>query len=225
MAASLESLPPRMFWADRFSVAAGLLALGSAFLLLGAWAFQFVEYSLVDLPSWVLMGGSLFAVPLHLLAWHALWDAVDGVSVNGSRRFMRRVFRFSLAAFAAGLAIVLILAPFGWLTSMGGFFPYIPFVWAPVVICHSVIFVHACRLLRAERFPVWLGSGVLFGVAVFGLGMLAFPGLSHRPTWLMAGLTAPGYALVSFGWKRVAFRKPDPASTHGGRCASTLVAD
>jgi len=213
-----------MFWADRFSVAAGLLALGSAFLLLGAGAFQFDSRWWVEFPLWVLMGGSLFAVPLHLFAWHALGDGVDSVSVNGSRRFMSRVFRFSLAAFAAGLAIVLILAPFGWLTSMGGFFPYISFVWAPVVICHSVIFVHACRLLRAGRFPVWLGSGLLIGVAVVGLGMLAFPGLSHRPTWLMAGLTAPGYALVAFGWRRVATRKPDPASIGGRLHASTLVA-
>lgn len=193
----------RKIRAGRFFVASLLLALGSVLLFFGSLTFLGEIDALHP----------VFTVPallLHGVGWYSLFLACRDDA------WLYRAYLSSLGAFALGLSTLFIifpgqgvLAPLGLEAMIGLFFPYVPSVYAPVVLVHSVLFALARVRLLDGRAATLVAIGIfsLMALAAFALWSQT-QNLPPISSWLrlrpwpvvLAGMTAIGYSLVSAGF-------------------------
>lgn len=181
-----------------------MMALGSLCLLLGSALriLGFDPIGFIVVPFTVV---TIVGFVLHLFGWVGLNDA----SVWPA---MRVTFAASLVGFVVGVIVFLATVPnFGFFLLFGGWvmLPYTPFVWAPVVIAHAVLFLHFYARLGSGPPLLLLGSFALASVAGIGLVFqiaflpeVAAAGFSADSAlrWLsvLAGLTAVGYGIAAY---------------------------
>lgn len=176
--------------AGRLSLAAALLGLGALLLLPG--------------PTFALTGLGLLAASIHIWAWFVLGWAVVDAYLDRIDTYHRIVvlgaFLASVVSFVGGLLHLILAYPGAW-----GFtyllFPYVPSVYGPAVIAHSVLFLASARSTTASgsSVAVTLGSLYLMALATIALWSQATIGLGVDSLSL-AGLTSVGYLLVAAGW-------------------------
>ncbi len=197
--------------------ASGILTIGSFLLLVSSLSF-----SLGGWPA-VLRFPAVF---LHFLGCVALAGLL--LEFEGRRPEKPAIFRKkalmlgSIAiAFLVGIVLLALLYPASttrlpaWPFMVVSFlFPFIPAVWAPVVLVHAAIFWWNTRALPGleQRVIVGVGAFLLFGIVGFGLGgQLLEPELLFWLLLPVAGFTVVGYSLVALG-NGLAFREIKLAS-------------
>ena len=195
-------------WLSLMERSSWLLAAGSAILLMGA---AIVLSSGIPNPLVCTFTG-FPAVFLHWVAWASLKDAVEDLPFRSLDVHLRWSFWGSILAFVFGLFLVTPLALWGaggywalpWILLLG-LFPFIPTVFAPVVVAHAALFGGCGVILRngTARGLVAIGAGYLavLATAAFGVQLLR-PSLAGSPGLflsLSAGLTAVGYLAFAVG--------------------------
>lgn len=145
-----------------------------------------------------------------------------GSSISATGRWARRLG--TVVGFLAGVFLVGVTLPreSDWLFAA---LPYLPFVFAPVVLVHAHLFLSAAVDLPhdGDRWLVRAGSHLLILVAlagVFGESIHALAGFSGVRLsfgdgafflWTFvpypAALTSVGYALVWCGWGAISVRE------------------
>ena len=192
-------------WLSLMERSAWLLAAGSAVLLAGTAIV--LSSSIKNILVCTFTGFP--AVFLHWLAWAGLGDAVEDLPFRRLDALLRWSYRGSILAFVAGLFVVTPLAlgtywALPWVLLLG-LFPFIPTVFAPVVVAHAALFGGSGVVFRdsAARVLVAIGSAFLavLATAAFGVQILR-PGLAGSPGLflsLSAGLTAVGYLAIAIG--------------------------
>ena len=206
---------PASVWLSRASF---LLVSGSALLLLGAIAFARAE----AIGGVLLLTTTWFVVILHGLGWYVLYEGVPPES-NG-----RAIHALggSAVLFLVGLVAMAALAPPSW-TLLFFAFPYVPFLFGPVVLVHARLFLSAAAGLPPGdgRTLIRVGSLVLIVLSLLGIlgqlvhlaigtedfaRMLGGDGASVLTQWSFfpypAGLTVLGYALAWWGWSALGLR-------------------
>lgn len=195
------------------SLLKGSILLTAGSLLLLSWSLQVLSTPGASNPA-LLVG--LFTYPAllaHFGGWWYLWRA----SRRSAR--LRWIFLGSLFGFALGIVTMPWVAPRGLVadTSDSGtflvtalrapLFPYIPSVFAPVVVPHGLIFVFFGRSLRRRSYIVTVlaGAGYLMALAAIGLLLQGESLILGRATndlfLILAGLTSIGYALFALSWR------------------------
>ena len=144
---------------------------------------------------------------------------------------MKWVYIASLVGFAAGMAMLPVLFPgTGWFGPPAFFilalflFPYVPSVYGPVVIAHSILFSLGIRSLNKNhaRSLVAMGAAGLLTLASVALVAQFLP--PPTSTWLLVvpGLTSAGYGVAALGWKSEAnFRERGAGTMHLGNTRSS----
>jgi hypothetical protein len=191
---------------DSLALAAGFLALGSFILFAG-----------LGLVLTLVRGyGALFlvcfpiftAVVIHAAAWWQL--GVYAVRHGAARPAVFAAFVASLALFGLSMGgLFWGTLPLRFLENLA-LFPVLPWVWAPVVLSHAVLFGAASRDLD-PRAQTWARAGtyILVGLAVVALlgqvGIVDF-GIG---LFVLAGWTFVGYLILAscFSWGA----RPQPA--------------
>lgn len=204
--------------------AAGLLALGSTFLLAGGSVWFLSGWLSIGTVAFSLVYSlSFVAVMVHLVAWIVLYRGLRGSSGSMRVRSLLRAYQVSLSAFAVaaltmpfqlfgafgpGMVLYALFYAFVW--------PYIPLVFTPVVLFHAYLFsdfaLRSQTRLGSRRMAL-LGAGLLVAISAIGVvgqlavtaGLYAHPGLVFGTfLGLPAGLTAVGYAfeLLAFSSDR-----------------------
>lgn len=119
----------------------------------------------------------------------------------------------SLLGFLAGIGslIVLYRSPVGWWAPAWlailaiGLFPYVPSVFAPVVIAHAVLFWIASERFEDSRRARTMVLGSAGLIVVASLGLLAqavlFTPLLVPWVFAVAGATSIGYLVVASAWR------------------------
>ena len=204
-----------------FLVASGLLTAGSLLLLLSSIGFTANH-------RWLLV----FAPPaifLHFLGWNALagWMTVPEMAGPEDPAHIRqKVFAASIAAFLAGLTLLLLVYP-GSISQAPALptvygalviFPLVPLVFAPVVLVHGAIFWWGSGAVHDVRPRLLVRAAGMALVTIAGVGLyvqLASPALLFIFPPL-AGLTAVGYLLGALGWWG-AFRRDRLSGIHATR--------
>ena len=204
--ASTENLRPQIafvFW--------GTLALGfgSALLLPGPLV-------------WLFGGGTsafvlrIPAVVMHFVGWMFLLVSLKAFPLDSARfrrRLLDRLFAIWMFWFVAAflgigtlplafpeLYCTIFCIPLGW--RLLPYFPFVPSVFAPVVVGHAIFFWLESRMLGAiPRRTVTRAAQFLGGLAVTSIVIQA-AGLFSGWAYLLAGLTAPGYFLAAIGFNR-----------------------
>src|SRR5947208_8516108 len=98
------------------------------------------------------------------------------------------------------LSCTIICLPRGWL--LLPYFPFVPSVFAPVVLGHAFFFRMESRLLGPlPARTVTRAAQILSGLAVTAIVIQA-GGLFSGWAYLLAGFTAPGYFLAAVGFRR-----------------------
>ena len=188
------------------------LSLGS--LLLLVWSLHAITSS----GFGPLLSVGLFTYPAlgaHLLGWMYLWRAS-----RGSSR-LRRIFLASIIGFVLGLVTLPWVGPKGMVPVESdsiafiaaalrvSLFPYVPSVFAPVVVPHALMFALSAQSQggRPWLVPVLVGAGFLFALAVTGLSLQTHSLVVGRTPndWLLtlAGLTSVGYVLFALSRNRI----------------------
>ncbi len=193
-------------FSDLFAASA-ILAVGSLLLLVSSL------YMMTSLEAWqgVLR---LPAVFLHFLGWAALAGLLlepEGGRPEDPVIFRKKglIFASMLIAFGIGLVLLALLFPGpttrlpGWQFMVVSFlFPFIPVVYAPVLLVHAAIFWWKIQALPGleQRIMVGVGASFLLGIVGFGLaGQLL--NLELLVELLpVAGFTVVGYSLSALGW-------------------------
>ena len=213
---------------------AGLLAFGSAFLLVAG---------LLGFPRWVtyteLFRNALlvlFGMILHFFGWLALYlrtwrDSRHGSPIGQRWPTPHTAFLLSVFAFVVSASVTPCIVS-GWCASLSPlsllvspislFVPYLPAVFAPVVLGHVYIFRAYARqeISPRRRRVAGIGLAWLSTVSIIGiLGQLAYQagayqeavgilgsdaaavrfGLIFLP--FPAGLTAIGYGIEFAAWR------------------------
>jgi len=198
--------------------ASGFLALGSFLLFVGSGLLL----PFGGAPFFTLICFPFFAaVVVHAAAWWILGrEAVHHARANP---WMFGAFVASLIAFGVsiwGLA---------WgATPLRAFelallFPILPWVWAPVVLAHAILFASATRGLSDRRARSWAYAGI------FILGVLAGAGLLDQVRIIELGtgvLTFAGWTFVGYLFLASAFNgmAPTPATMSPYRCVRGVAA-
>ena len=195
-----------------------LFALGGALVLAGT-PMAATGYPWTPGP---LLAATIAAIVVLLVAWERFfdglptpWNRPGPAAVSLPERAMTWVFAASSILVPVGIATLWFAYPQStpwlppaWTLALAfGVFLYVPSVWTPVVIGHAATFLVAGMILedRTASSYVLAGSAVLVGVSVLAIGFQATSGLvPGSPWWALAGLTSPGYALVTLGWRREA---------------------
>lgn len=165
------------------------------------------------------------AIFLHFLGWGALAGLLtepEGGRTEDPIRLRRKALIFSgnLIAFVVGVVLLILVLPEATQSMPGVFifgaflFPFVPVVYAPVVLVHAGLFWWSSGALRAlgQRRLVQAASLVL--VAVLGFGLYAQLANPERVLELapLAGLMMVGYVLAAIGWG-LAFRQETKLTT------------
>ncbi len=187
------------------------LTLGS-FLLLG-WSIQVLSSPGGFNPALLIGLFTYPALAAHFIGWVYLWSGA-----KASDR-MQWIFLGSLLGFVLGFITLPWTAPRGMAPSESNpiaflaasfrtpFFAYVPSVFAPVVVLHSLMFVLSARSLgrRPSFAGVLIGAGFLLALAATGLYLqLQSLFLGRAPdNWflMLAGLTCIGYVIFALSWK------------------------
>ncbi len=211
-------------WVGYAYVGSILLAVGSA--VLGLWA-MFASGAYGWILIFALCGGAWLGALVHFCGWGLLGMAMralrdeKGRGMTRDEHRMRWSFFISLLAFGFGIVTLPTLLPVslwgGSNLGVGlleiGVFPYVPSVFAPVVIAHVALFRFAARTFRSPdaaglmRTATWpLAAIAVAGLLLQGIfvalaseAALATVGLLM---FAMAGATSVGYALVAVAWRR-----------------------
>jgi len=204
-------LPKTWRTTDGLPRAAFLLGAGSMVLLLGAIAFARGGLAGCGL----LLAATWFATIFHGLGWYLLYgEGADGSTGRGVH-----TIGASVVLFLAGLVAIAALSPVE-MDLLLLAFPYVPLLFAPVVLVHASVFLSLANGLTkgTEGTLVRLGAIALIVPAILGLagqaahaavgaGTLAEALGAEEARQLMlwtffpypAGLTVFGYALVWWG--------------------------
>ena len=194
-----------------------------ALVFWGTFALGFGSALLLPGPLVWLLGGEtssfalrIPAVVIHLVGWMFLLAAVKAFPLD-SGPFRRRLqdglfatwmFWFVAAIIGIGtlplafpeLYCTIICLPRGWL--LLPYFPFVPSVFAPVVLGHAFFFRMESRLLGPlPARTVTRAAQILSGLAVTAIVIQA-SGLFSGWAYLLAGFTAPGYFLAAVGFRR-----------------------
>lgn len=217
----------------------GYAYIGSLFMAVGSAVLGLGALSAFGSFGWVLIfglcGGAWLGALVHFCGWGLLGMAMralreeKGRGMTRDERGMRWSFFASLLAFGVGIITLPSLLPVAlWggmnlgttLLLIGGF-PYVPSVFAPVVIAHVALFWFAARTLRSPEAArlMRVGTWVLVAFVVVGLVLQGIVVALASPAALatvgllmfaMAGATSVGYVLVS-----VALRREVRLAMHG----------
>lgn len=211
-------------WAGNLAIASLALCVGSGVLFLGAFLTPMTPEAWV--PVFLYFCG-WFALLFHVLGWMLLAFGIREASGSTpSHRGMTGAFLFSLAVFILGIATLPSAIPRfadNWsflLTVM----PYVPSVWAPVVLCHATLFAFGLKDVPIDERAWVTRFSILLLVAIAVLAVAVQLSVSpldtpwiHAPLayalWLFAGLTAVGYAGAASGWRRTWLARTGPRST------------
>jgi len=194
-----------------------------ALVFWGTFALSFGSALLLPGPIvWLLGGGTnafvlrIPAVVIHFVGWMFLLASLKAFPLD-SARFRRRlvdrlfaVWMFWFVAVLVGIGTLplafpelyctIICIPEGW--RLLPYFPFVPSVFAPVVVGHAIFFRLESRMLGpvAAR-TVTRAAQLLGGMAVTSIVIQA-AGLFSGWAYLLASLTAPGYFLAAIGFNR-----------------------
>ncbi len=194
-----------------------------ALVFWGSFALGFGSTLLLPGPLVWLFGGGITAfvlripaVVIHFLGWMFLLASLKAfplVSVPFRRRLLDGLFATWMFWFVAAiigigtlplafpdLYCTIICLPEGWL--LLPYFPFVPSVFAPVVLGHTFFFRLESKLFGpvAAR-TVTSAAQLLGGLAVTSIVIQA-AGLFSGWAYLLAGLSAPGYLLGAIGFRR-----------------------
>src|SRR6266566_5147181 len=194
-----------------------------AFIFWGTFALGFGSALLLPGPIVWLFGGEtnafvlrIPAVVIHFVGWIFLLASLKAFpldSVRSRRRLQNKLFAIWMFWFVAALIGIgtlplafpelyctIICLPGGWL--LLPYFPFVPSVFAPVVLGHAIFFRLESRLLGViPARTVTRAAQLLGGLAVASIVIQA-AGLFSGSAYLLAGLTAPGYYFAAIGFRR-----------------------
>lgn len=183
--------------------ATGLLAVGSLILFVG-WALAVAAggYFIFFVACFLMVP----AIAFHGAAWYVLGQYA--VRRSGSRPTVFVAFVASLVAFGGSLSTFAWGAP-SW-HYVVFLFPFVPWVWAPVVLAHCALFESAARDLPDPRARAWSRAGVLVLAGLAVLGLVLQSESVDAGAWILApaGATFVGYLLILSAWTQGA----DPAT-------------
>lgn len=190
------------------------LAMGSLLLLPGGFVVFLVRESLFLTLVYPL---TITALLFHTHGWVRIGQAVmaqplkterGGVAISSG---MKWAFVASILGFGIGLVSLPAIFPDrgwsgpAWVWILFLFlFPYIPSVFAPVVVAHSLVFSFGMTTLRSRHAvaPIAVGVIALFGIATAAIvTQFASRNILGYGVWLFAGLTAAGYLPAAWGWR------------------------
>ncbi len=196
LAPSLEGTAPKGgSWLENLQSAARLLSVGSLFLL---------AVGLLALLSWGLALLSCFGLTIGALVFHAAAWWYLGVGAfrapRGLARALTMLFGLSVGAFVVAFGRILANPTPAYAILV---FPYLPSVWAPVVVAHALLFLAAAVGTRDRRAVAWtsVGAAILLVLAVPGIAVegTGFSGWMWALLSMLAGLTTFGYACIGIG--------------------------
>ena len=204
--ASTENLRPQIafvFWGT-FA-----LGFGSALLLPGPLVWRFgggTDAFVLRIP----------AVVTHFVGWMFLLASLKAFPLDSApfgRRLLDRLFAIWMFWFVAALVGIgtlplvfpelyctIICVPLGW--RLLPHFPFVPSVFAPVVVGHAIFFRLESRMLGPIAARTVTRAALLLGGLALTSIVIQAAGLFSGWAYLLAGLTAPGYFLAAIGFNR-----------------------
>lgn len=179
-----------------------------SYLLAGGSLVLFIGWSIGSrVEGWgffFLVGPFLpVALALHAVAWYRLGHYA--LRASAGRSVVFAAFVASLLAF--GLAFSTLPRAFPSASSSlyaALLFPLVPWVWAPVVVAHAILFHAASRALPSTVARAWGRTGSVALAATATAGLLAQVFVRSVGTWMfaLAGLTFVGYLILAAAWSQ-----------------------
>jgi len=195
-----------------------------ALVFWGTFALSFGSALLLPGPIvWLLGGGTnafvlrIPAVVIHFVGWMFLLASLRAFpldSVPSRRRLQDKLFAIWMFWFVAAIIGIgtlplafpemyctIFCLPRGWLLLLP-YFPFVPSIFAPVVLGHAIFFRLESRMLGPiPARTVTRAAQLLGGLAVTSIVIQA-AGLFSGWAYLFAGFTAPGYYFAAIGFRR-----------------------
>lgn len=231
-ASSAQSLTELIGWPRMLAFANLLLACSAILLVLpvaGVYALDSSDFQFALVVD--LFFTALCVWPLFLAAVIAF--AESGGEIPGIRRAAAVLSAaLGLLGFVVGMAslpwafparVSSFFCAYEWECLLYGWFPYVPTVFAAVVVSHAAVAGIAggqCRDGAAAR-RLRAAAVILILVSLVSL-MAQFAGAFHGWAWGLVGLTAPGYLVAVAGaWRESRARatatpSPDPGGPSRG---------